>query len=86
MCACVCEVTGGGGGPVGEQQSSQYERKSWIGAVTLSAAGKREGGKRDGWTPLSRSLQENCLGYFTSPASCSGGISFCFYRLFLNNT
>lgn len=27
--------------------------------MTLSAAGKREGGrKRNGWTPLNRSLQE----------------------------
>lgn len=44
MCvkAYACEVTGG---PVGEQESSQYERKSGIGAVTLSAAGKREGEK-----------------------------------------
>jgi len=33
-------------GPVGDQKSSQSERKSGTGAVTSCAAGKREGGER----------------------------------------
>lgn len=49
-------LTGGGG-----QESSQYERKSGTGEVTLSLLerGRERGRKGDGWTPLSRSLQGN---------------------------
>lgn len=43
---------------------------------------EREGGRKgEGWTPLSRSLRENSLGYFTSSAS-SSGISFFFFYSF----
>lgn len=66
---CVRVVTRA---PVREQKRSQYERKSGIGAVTLRAGWKEGGRKRDGWTPLNRSLREKCLGYCTSSAISSG--------------
>lgn len=54
--------------PVSEQESSQSERKSRIGAVTWSALGRGEEGEADGWTPLNPKPagEKNCLGYDTA--------------------
>lgn len=50
---------------------SQFERKSGIGAVTLSAAGKREGeeGRPDSIKP---ELTGKLVGYWASSATSSG--------------